>query len=91
MIPLIAFLAGLTADIVSTVIGVRTPGLREGNPLVSKAQVPLMLGFSLLVIVPAEILRASGQTGWMTGMYYGGAIVHGLAAAWNSYLIARSR
>lgn len=85
----IVFGLALLADIVTTMMAIRR-GLTEGNPILSGSPVILMLAFSALVVIPAELYRHAGASGW-EWIYAIGAAVHLVAAAWNTVLILRRK
>src|SRR5512140_1112607 len=82
--------ASLVADAATTQSVLNSsPSAREGNPVLSKAPVPIMLVLSGVVALAAEKHVRDGHVGKAKTLYRVASVVHGVAAAWNGYQLGR--
>lgn len=63
---------------------------QEGNPVLQKAPVPIMLVLSGVVALVAEKQVKNGEIAKAKTLYRVASVVHGLAAAWNGYQMGKT-
>ena len=78
--------ATLVADSVTTQSALSSnSNASEGNGVIQKAPIPIMLVLSGIVALVAEKEVRDGKVGKAKTLYRVASVVHGLAAAWNGY------
>lgn len=83
--------ASLAADAVTTQSALNSSaGAQEGNPVLQKAPVPIMMVLSGVVALVAEKHVRNGDVAKAKRLYRVATAVHTLAAAWNGYQMTNS-
>lgn len=82
--------ATLVADAATTQSAISHSGASEGNPILQKAPVPIMLVLSGITSLVAEHELKNGNESKAKTLYRIASVVHGAAAIWNGYQLGQS-
>jgi heme/copper-type cytochrome/quinol oxidase subunit 3 len=77
--------ASLAADGATTQSALSSGSGTEGNPVMQKATLPVMLVLSGVVSLVAEKYVRNGETKKAKTLYTVASVIHGAAAAWNGF------
>ena len=82
--------ASLVADAATTQSAISSSSATEGNPVLQKAPVPIMLVLSGIVSLVAEHEYKNGHETKAKTLYRVASAVHGVAALWNGYQMGQT-